>query len=254
MKNDSRRDWLLKLAVTGALSGVGSVLGAEAVGRSSARSGKTPRLRVVVTGGHPGDPEYGCGGTIARYADLGHEVVLLYLNRGDPNETSVRPPSGIRSAEATKACALLKARPVFAAQIDGHAVLDMDHFAAFRQMLDAERPDVVFTHWPIDNHADHRAMSGLVHDAWLKMRRSFAVYYYEVSTGEDTLQFAPTHWVDISATEERKQQVCRAHASQSPDRYYAMQSTVTRMRGLERGCSHAEGFVRLAVGPDLPLP
>lgn len=254
MKNDSRRDWLLKLAVTGALSGAGSVRGAEAVAGSPARSGMAPRLRVVVTGGHPGDPEYGCGGTIARFTELGHEVVLLYLNRGDPNETAVRPASGIRTAEATQACALLKARPAFVGQIDGHAVLDPDHFAAFRRMLETERPDIVFTHWPIDNHADHRAMSGLVHDAWVTMRRSFALYYYEVSTGEDTLQFAPTHWVDISTTEKRKRQACYAHASQSPDRYYAMQSTVTRMRGLERGCSHAEGFVRLAVGPDVPLP
>ena len=41
------------------------------------------KLHVVVTGGHPGDPEYGCGGTIARYTDLGHDVALLYLNRGE---------------------------------------------------------------------------------------------------------------------------------------------------------------------------
>jgi LmbE family N-acetylglucosaminyl deacetylase len=35
-----------------------------------------PKLKVMVTGGHPGDPEYGCGGTIARYADQGHDVTL----------------------------------------------------------------------------------------------------------------------------------------------------------------------------------
>lgn len=29
-------------------------------------------LKVVMNGGHPGDPEYGCDGTIARYAQLGH--------------------------------------------------------------------------------------------------------------------------------------------------------------------------------------
>jgi N-acetylglucosamine malate deacetylase 1 len=40
-------------------------------------------LKIVVTGGHPGDPECGCAGTIARYSDLGHDVVLLYLNRGE---------------------------------------------------------------------------------------------------------------------------------------------------------------------------
>ena len=29
------------------------------------------KLRVVVVGGHPGDAEYGCGGTIARYIGRG---------------------------------------------------------------------------------------------------------------------------------------------------------------------------------------
>jgi len=36
------------------------------------------KLKVVVAGGHPDDPESGCGGTIARYSDLSHEVVVLY--------------------------------------------------------------------------------------------------------------------------------------------------------------------------------
>src|SRR5271168_2139277 len=65
-------------------------------------------LNVVVTGGHPGDPEYGCGGTIARYARLGHRVTLLYLNHGE----SVQPGDvgckivvdGIRVHEAREAC------------------------------------------------------------------------------------------------------------------------------------------------------
>src|SRR5262249_30262029 len=47
-----------------------------------ARSAANP-LKIVVAGGHPGDPECGCAGTIARYSDLGHAVVLLYLNRGE---------------------------------------------------------------------------------------------------------------------------------------------------------------------------
>ena len=158
------------------------------------------KLKVVVTGGHPGDPEYGCGGTIARYADLGHEVVLLYLNDGEP--AGQKPPGGVhgtRIAEAAKACEILGARPLYAGQVDGEAVVDAAHYAAFRKVLEAERPDVVFTHWPIDNHADHRAISMLVYDAWLRMGRRFALYYYEVSNGEDTVQFAPTHYVDITA-------------------------------------------------------
>jgi LmbE family N-acetylglucosaminyl deacetylase len=160
----------------------------------------------------------------------------------------------VRAEEARKACRILQARPVFASQIDGHAIVDEEHYGQFRRLLDAEKPDAVFTHWPIDNHADHRAMSLLVYDAWLRLGRKFALYYYEVSNGEDTVQFTPTHYVDISQTEARKRLACYAHASQSPDRFYKLQETVTRMRGIERGHHQAEGFVCHIQSPEFALP
>jgi LmbE family N-acetylglucosaminyl deacetylase len=210
------------------------------------------KLKVIVTGGHPGDPEYGCGGTIALYADLGHEVVLLYLNEGDPVEKA--GPKRLRVGEAAKACEILKARPAYVGQIDGQAIVDPAHYEAFRRILQAEKPNLVFTHWPIDNHADHRAISLLVYGAWLRMGRGFALYYYEVSNGEDTVQFAPTHYVDITNTEPRKRAACFAHASQAPDKFYSLQESVTRLRGIESGRSQAEGFIRHIQSPDFQLP
>jgi N-acetylglucosamine malate deacetylase 1 len=209
------------------------------------------KLKVIVTGGHPGDPEYGCGGTIARYTDLGHEVVLLYLNRGEwpPRDAGVS-----RVAEAKKACEILKARPLYAGQFNSQAVVDAPHYETFRKILETEQPDAVFTHWPIDNHADHRAISMLVYDAWLKMKKRFALYYYEVSNGEDTVQFTPTHYVNITDTEPRKRLACYAHASQTPDKYYGLQGQVTRMRGIESGHRQAEGFIRHVQSPDFVLP
>ena len=92
-----------------------------------------PKLKVVVTGGHPGDPEYGCGGTIARYSDLGHEVVLLYLNRGEwPENPLLEDAKSVRMAEAKKACEILKARPAYAGQLNGAAIVDPAHYEKFR--------------------------------------------------------------------------------------------------------------------------
>ncbi len=179
------------------------------------------------------------------------KVVLIYLNDGVPDG---KPKDGVRIAEAKTASEILKARPIFAGQIDGDAIVDREHAEAFRKILNAEKPDVVFTHWPIDNHADHRAISMLVYDGWLKLKRMFSLYYYEVSNGEDTVQFAPTCYVDISSTEPKKQRACFAHVSQSPDRYYALQQQITRMRGVERGVRHAEGFIRHVQSPDFDLP
>jgi LmbE family N-acetylglucosaminyl deacetylase len=216
------------------------------------RPAGAPRTKkVIVTGGHPGDPEYGCGGTIARYTDLGHDVVLLYLNRG---EWPPRDAGASRVAEAKTACEILKARPLYAGQFNSDAVVDKAHYEAFRKILEAEQPDAVFTHWPIDNHADHRAISILVYDAWLRMKKKFALYYYEVSNGEDTVQFSPTHYVDITAAEPRKRLACYAHASQSPDKFYALQQQVTRMRGIESGYREAESFIRHVQSPDFALP
>ena len=207
------------------------------------------KIKVIVAGGHPGDPEYGCAGTVARYTDLGHEVVLLYLNRGDSGYLD-KPPgedaAPMRMAEAAKACEILKARPAYAGQFNGKAVVDRAHYDAFQQIVETEKPDVVITQWPIDGHRDHRAISNLAYDAWLKMGKKFAFYYYEVSDGEDTLMFRPTHYVDISAVESRKRAACYAHASQTPDRYYALQSHVTRFRGVESGYAQAEGYIRHA--------
>jgi N-acetylglucosamine malate deacetylase 1 len=223
-----------------------------ASGPGSATALTETKLRIVVTGGHPGDPEYGCGGTIARYTDLGHDVTLLYLNRGealnsggpgcpenDPEQGSV-----IRVQEAIAACGILKAHAMFAGQCNGHAVVDLRHYDDFSKILVGLQPDAVFNQWPIDNHPDHRAVSILTYEAWVRMARRPALYFYEVSNGEDTLMFSPSDYVDIIATEPRKRAACYAHASQTPDRYYALQSEVARFRGLEAGYPQAEAFVR----------
>jgi hypothetical protein len=83
MKCIARRDMLgLFTSVAGA-----ATMGLPLVGQSKKGDPVTGRkLRVVVAGAHPDDPEFGCGGTAALYADLSHEVVILYLTRGDPRQ------------------------------------------------------------------------------------------------------------------------------------------------------------------------
>jgi LmbE family N-acetylglucosaminyl deacetylase len=197
----------------------------------------------VVAGGHPGDPECGCAGTIARYTELGHEVVLLYLNRGEGycGGSPLGRCAGIRTVEAEKACEILKARAVFAGQYDGRAIVDGAHYESFDRVLAAESPDVVFTQWPIDNHRDHRAVSMLTLDAWLKGGKSFALYYYEVA--EDTMMFSPAEYVDISSVETRRHAACYAHVSQQPDKWYPKQVEITRTRGAASGFAQAEAFL-----------
>jgi LmbE family N-acetylglucosaminyl deacetylase len=197
-----------------------------------------------VAGGHPGDPECGCAGTIARYTGLGHEVTVLYLNRGEGfcGGASLNRCASIRTSEALKACESLKARAAFASQYDGRAIVDNSHYEEFGRLIDAEKPDVVLTQWPLDRHRDHRAVSILTLDAWFKSGNKFALYYYEVA--EDTTMFSPTDYVDISMVEARRRDACYAHASQQPDKWYPKQVEITRFRGVESGFAQAEAFLR----------
>ena len=225
------------LKSTGLLAGAAT---AKVVAQNSGTNQAAHKSKIVVTGGHPGDPEYACGGTIARLTALGHEVVLLYLNDGAWQQTS----SAVRIAEAKKACEILKARPRWADQINGHAVVDNAHYAAFQKILEVENPDAVITHWLVDNHPDHRAVANLTFEAWKQLKRKFALYYFEVSDGEDTTQFpAPTQYIDITEVTDTKKSACYAHASQTPDFYYPLQDTVAAFRGFQRGTKRAEAFI-----------
>jgi LmbE family N-acetylglucosaminyl deacetylase len=236
------------LAQTGILAS--SPLAGAVAGAAATKPGK--RLKVLVVGGHPGDPEAGCGGTMARYADEGHDVVALYLTRGEAGVTgkSFQEAAAIRTAEAEAACKLLKARPLFATQTDGATEVTAARYDEFAKLIVAEKPDIAFTQWPIDHHRDHRACSLLTHDAWEKSGRAFALYYYEVDLGSDTQCFHPTHYVDITATEPRKRAACFAHASQNPAGFYVKDhEPMMRFRGMESGYRLAEAFVRHDMSP-----
>jgi LmbE family N-acetylglucosaminyl deacetylase len=253
MKRISRRAMIGQTARRGGVFGVGLALPET---DAQTPDSKTAKARVVVAGAHPDDPETGCGGTVARYTDLGHEVAIVYLTRGEAGieGKSHREAAAIRTAEAQKACQVLKARPVFAGQIDGSTEITSARYDEFRNVLEIEKPDIVFTHWPIDSHRDHRAISLLVYDAWLQGGKKFALYYFEVDAGAQTSNFRPTHFVDITQTEARKRAACYAHISQDPDGFYKMyHEPMNRFRGLECGCKLAEAFVRHVQSPDNAL-
>ncbi len=252
------------LSRRGMLKQSGSLAGALAIGlplvgaaEETAQEGAGKQvLKVVVAGGHPDDPETGCGGTVARYADLGHEVAIIYLTRGEagiPGKPA-KEAAAIRTGEAQKACAILKAKPVFAGQIDGDTEISRARYQDFANVLEAEQPDIVFTHWPIDTHRDHRATSLLVYDAWLAAHKKFDLYYFEVEQGEQTQVFHPTNYVDITRTAERKRASCFAHASQQPEDWYRLHEKMNGFRGMEGGYQQAEAFVRHCQNPRTGVP
>src|SRR5213075_716322 len=100
-------------------------------------------LKIVCIGAHPDDPESGCGGTLARYAALGHAVTIVYLTRGERGiqGKSLDDAARVRTAESEAACRILGATPVFFGQIDGATEVTRAHVDAMQRLLAAQTPD-----------------------------------------------------------------------------------------------------------------
>jgi LmbE family N-acetylglucosaminyl deacetylase len=244
----SRRDFL----GWGAAGLEGALLlaaGQAAAAEHAAPAAPGKPLRVVCVGAHPDDPESGCGGTLARYAEAGHRAIVVYLTRGEAGISgkSHEEAAAIRSAECEAACKVLGARPVFAGQIDGATEVNRARIEDFNRLLAAENPDVVFAHWPIDTHPDHQAASVLAIRAYLAAGRKYPLYFFEVNSGSQTLGFTPTAYVDVTATREKKKKALFAHRSQNGERIYKDHHEVMEVfRGRELGVAAAEAFAALA--------
>lgn len=242
MSSITRREILTSGGATLLAGLTAGVAGAQENAAAAAK-----KLKIVVVGAHPDDPESGCGGVIALLADAGHEVVCLYLTRGEAGipGKSHEEAAQIRTTEAEAACKILGARAIFADQIDGATEVNAQRYDELAAILEAEAPNLVFGHWPVDSHRDHRASALLTYEAWLRAEGKFTLYFFEVMSGTQSQQFTPTHYIDITSVEDRKREACKAHASQHPEGFYTHHDQMNRFRGKEARVKYAEAYVRL---------
>ncbi len=226
------------------LLGLSSLLSAS---RTYADSDEKEKLKIIVAGAHPDDPEIGCGGTIKLLTDAGHKVTVYYLTKGQIGIDGLtsEQTSEIRKKEAREACKILGAKPVFGKQFDGATEITKVRFAEILDFVENEKPDIVFTHWPIDTHPDHRACSNLFYNAWLNVSKGFDLYYFEVSTGNETQMFNPTNYIDITSVIKDKHNACFSHKSQKIKEYFNENlGVIEKFRGLSLYSKYGEAFVQ----------
>jgi len=206
------------------------------------------KKKIVCVGGHPDDPESGCGGTLAKFTNAGHDVTIIYLTTGEAGipDKSHDEAAAIRRQEAINACKILNAKPVFAGQIDGDTIMNNDWLNKMQQLISSENPDIVFTHWPIDSHKDHQIASLLTIQTWMRAQQKFPLYFFEVCAGEQTMTFHPTDYIDITDTQEQKRKAVYCHVSQDPEGIYGCgHASMEDFRGRELGVKAGEVFVRM---------
>lgn len=124
-------------------------------------------LRIIAIGAHPDDCEYFSGGTAARWAALGHQVLFVSLTNGELGhwKTVGGPLARRRAEEKRRSGEILGVSTRILDNRDGELQVTLENRKAVIRMIREWRADVVLSHRPGDYHPDHRATALLVQDS-----------------------------------------------------------------------------------------
>jgi len=216
---------------------------------------------VLVVMAHPDDAEFGCGGTIARWASAGKEINYVLCTSGDKgsSDPSVVPYqlAKTRRAEQVAAAHALGAREVvFLDYEDGVLRNTLELRRDIVRQIRRFRPDAVICQDPTMrfggnrylNHPDHRAAGDACLDAVYPSARDPHVFpellIEELLPHKVREVFMSTQqnadlWIDITECFERKLEGLRQHTSQVGDRF---EQVVERIKERSRQLTKAQGL------------
>jgi LmbE family N-acetylglucosaminyl deacetylase len=233
----------------------------------AAEAAPTP---VLVVGAHPDDPEFGCGGSIARWVREGRPVTYLLMTRGDKGshdpDMDAETLMQVREGEQRAAAAALGVTDVrFLDCRDGEIEPTLALREKLVRVIREVRPVTVVTHDPtlilpregFVNHPDHRATGTAVIDACFPASELHLAFSEHLADGLTTHKVTEilfwgtaeaTHFIDTTETIDQKIQALTEHKSQIRD----MQALGERIRergrkvGQDHNMEYAEGFRRAA--------
>lgn len=181
-------------------------------------------MRILVVAAHPDDELLGLGGTIARHADEGDEVVCAVASEGATTRYGAEGTLSLEDA-GRAAAKILGAREIrFVGlpdqRLDVLPILDV--IQTVERVVDEVAPDVVYTHHWGDVNRDHRVVSEAVMVACRPVgdRHAHSVYLFETPSStewswpDSNAAFVPNHFVDVTATVERKLAAMACYASE----------------------------------------
>lgn len=198
-------------------------------------------MNILAIGAHPDDIEYGCGGTLIKYARKNHNVYLLVMTGGE-----LGADVSVRKKEQEKAAQLLSAKRIFWGGFrDTHLSQSKEIISFVEKIIKQINPEEVYVNYFEDTHQDHRALAYCVISATRYIKN---VLFYEDYT---TCDFEPNIFVDIEDVLEKKIDLLRTHHSQVSKSYptnldiIESVKAIANFRGFQGKVKYAEGFKTL---------
>lgn len=200
-------------------------------------------MRILAIGAHPDDVEFGCGGTLIKYARQGHDVFLLVMTGGGGGGDA-----RIRRQEQQAAGEIMGIAKLYWGEYPDTAIpLDRESIHRVERVILDVRPDFIFVHSQDDTHQDHRHLSGATITATRYTRN---VLLYE---GPTTQNFSPNVFVDIDGVLQNKITALQAHESQVTKtniegmNILDIVQSSAHFRGIQGRVRNAEAFVPLRL-------
>ena len=200
-------------------------------------------MNILAIGAHPDDVEFGCGGTLLKYAGKGARIDLLVMTDGSRGGAA-----RTRRAEQLRAARVLGARRIHWGGYRDTMLPSVRRLIdRIERALRAVGPDFIFVNYPEDTHQDHRQVARAAVSATRYARN---VLYYE---GPTTVDFTPTVFIDIADEIDRKLQALRRHRSQvmktriEGTAICEIAEASAHFRGVQGRVRWAEGFAPLRL-------
>jgi LmbE family N-acetylglucosaminyl deacetylase len=227
--------------------------------------------RALAIGAHADDIEFGCGATLAKWADAGAQVTMCVCTDGSKGtwdgDADLAALIATREEEQRDAAAILGAVDVvFLRYVDGELDSALQQRAEVCRVIRHARPDVVLGHdpWhPYRIHPDHFHAGMLVTSGIVAARDPHFFPEKGVPPHRPTtlLCFEPghvDHVEDVVGSVDRKIDALLAHRSQwrstmaiderprdQRDAFVAKLHAEARTEGLRAGLRAAESFARI---------
>ena len=225
---------------------------------------------IMIVVAHPDDPEFGAGGTVAKFVLDGWQAIYVICTNGDKGTSDLKMTSEklakIREQEQMNAAKVLGiSEVVFLRYPDGELVEGPEFRGKLVRLIRKYRPDIIVTHDPYRKymgHHDHRITGIVCMDAVFPYSRDHLFYPEHKAEGLSphkvrevylTGSEDPNKFVDVSETFTLKMKAISCHVSQVGNHTDDWESWVKGRRGQavsmgkDRGIPLAEAFHRIEI-------
>lgn len=212
--------------------------------------------KILVVSVHPDDETLGCGGTLLKYKDNGHEIHWLICTTIDKTdnyfETREKEIDEVSRMYNFDSVNNLRLKTTL---LDEYKMSDLIN--RISEVFNEIKPNIVYLPFNSDVHSDHRKIFEASYSCTKSFRNPYLKKIYMMETLSETEfapslkenSFMPNVFCDITDYINKKIEIMKIYKSELSDHPFPRSikniQSLAMFRGASSGCEYAESFILL---------